>query len=287
VASPARPVLPATATTAVAAVATAARLVRGGPVRIVRDGLRTGRSVARILRPASRPLSPVLVGRGLRRRLHTIEVPMTGLEHAARAVDGTVNDVFLAAVGGGLRAYHEAFDVPLGAVRVTMPISVRRAGDAAGGNRFAPVRFVLPVDDPDPVHRAAIAGAIVRRWRAEPAVGLTGALAAVLDRLPAPIVRRAFGGMLRSVDADVVDVPGLRARSYLAGAEVERLWAFAPPAGAALSITLLSHVDVGCVGIACDRDAVHDPELLATCLQQAIDEVLALAGEGAVAGAPT
>jgi WS/DGAT/MGAT family acyltransferase len=262
-------------------------MVRLGPVGLAREGFRTARSVARMLAPATRPLSPILVGRGLDRRLHTLEVPLAALQHAAHAVDGTVNDVFLAAVAGGLHAYHDACGAPVDAVRVTMPISVRRPGDRPGGNRFAPVRFVLPIGGPDAAHRAEAAASIVRCWRAEPAVGLTSALASLLNRLPGPVVQRAFAGMLRSVDVDAVDVPGLSGDAYLAGALVERLWAFAPPSGAAMSITLLSHADLACVGIACDRAAVEDPELLASCIEHGFDEVLGLAEEAVVSGVPS
>jgi hypothetical protein len=65
--------------------------------------------------------------------------------------------------------------------------------------------------------------------------------------------------------------------AFLGGAEIERMWAFAPPTGAALSVTLLSHADTACVGIASDLAAVSDPGLLETCLAAAFDEVLALA----------
>jgi hypothetical protein len=54
------------------------------------------------------------------------------------------------------------------------------------------------------------------------------------------------------------------------------MWAFAPPTGAALSITLLSHGDTACVGLLGDRAAVSDPKLLATCLQTALEEVATL-----------
>jgi hypothetical protein len=165
-----------------------------------------------------------------------------------------------------------------------MPFSLREEGDAPGGNRFTPARFILPIDDPDPVRRAELAGAIVRSWRHEPAIGLTSVLAWALDQLPTPLVQQAFAGMLRAIDVDAVDVPGLREAAYLAGSRVERLWAFAPPTGAALSITLVSHEDTACVGIAADRAAVSDPELLTACVEQAFDEVLALAGRGRVMG---
>jgi WS/DGAT/MGAT family acyltransferase len=273
VATPAAPVdLPAFA----AGVATG--MLRAGmdPAGTVRAGMRTVRSVAKVLAPARAPLSTVLLGRGLDRRLHVLDLPLGGLKDAAHATGGTVNDVLLAAIGGGLHEYHEACGAPIEALRVTMPISLRTEADAAGGNHFTPARFVLPIGDPDPRRRIEQAGAIVRSWRSEPAVGLTPVLAWALDRLPTPVVQRAFAGMLRSMDVDVVDVPGLRAPAFLAGARVDRMWAFAPPTGAAMSITLVSHLDTACVGIASDLVAVHDPDLMATCIEHGFDEVLRL-----------
>jgi diacylglycerol O-acyltransferase / wax synthase len=138
------------------------------------------------------------------------------------------------------------------------------------------VRFVLPIDDPDPAFRARIAGAISRKWRAEPAVGLTSVLADLLDRLPPPVLARVFGAMLKNVDIGAVDVPGFRDPAYLGGARVERIWGFSPPTGTALSITLLSHVDTCCIGVASDLAAVPDPDLLVSCFRDSFDEVTAI-----------
>jgi len=141
----------------------------------------------------------------------------------------------------------------------------------------------MPIDDPDPVARAHIAGAITRRWRSEPALAWTRQISAVLDLLPRQAATWALGGMLKSVDVDAVNVPGLRHRAYFAGARVERLWAFAPPTGAAMSVTLLSHEDTCCIGLMCDRAAVSRPDLVQVCLESSIDELLDLrspAGSG-------
>lgn len=256
------------------------------PAGTARSGLRVARSVRRMLEPASEPLSPILRGRSLNRRLHVVEVPLGALRDVARATGGTLNDVFLAAVAGGLREYHDRSDAPVDAIRITMPINLRSADDEPGGNHFTPARFVLPIDDPDPRQRIELAGAIVRRWRREPAVGLTPILATALGLLPAPVVQRAFAGMLRAIDVDAVDVPGLMEPAFLAGARVDRLWAFSPPTGAAMSITLISHLDTGCIGIEADLAAVSDPDLLARCIEGALDEVLALVHHGAMAEVP-
>lgn len=265
---------------AVAAVSGTARLTGRAvtdPLGVAGEGVRTARSIVRMLAPTGPPLSPIMLERGLDRHLHVLEVPFDELAEAAHAAGGTVNDAFLAAVGGALHDYHLALGAPVRAVRVTMPISLRTAADEPGGNRFTPGRFVLPIDDPDPARRAQLAGSIVRGIRAEPAVGLTSVLATALNRLPGPVVTSAFGAMLRSMDVDAVDVPGLRRPAFFAGAKVERLWAFAPPTGAAMSITLLSHGEVAAIGLATDDAAVSDPDLLVGCLDSSFGDVLSLA----------
>jgi len=241
--------------------------------------VRVAGSAVRTLAPAPPGGSPVLAGRSLDRRLAVIERPLRDIQAAARATGGTVNDVLLAAVGGAMAEYHWDQGSPIPALRVVMPISVRRPGDPVGGNRFVPARFTLPIDDPDPTNRVRIAGALVRAWRREPALGAADLLAAGVDFLPRALAARLFAGMLRSVDVDVVDVPGLRRRAYLGGARLERLWAFAPPTGAALSVTLVSHDGKACIGLACDQRAVTDPGGLQRCLAAALDELVAL-GKG-------
>ena len=265
-------------------VARAARLAGGmaqgalgaalDPIGTARSGYRTARSVARMLAPAREPLSPLLQGRSLDRRLEVFELPLADLRRVARTTGATVNDVFLAAVGKGIHEYHRRAGTPLDAIRLTMPISLRTEGDARGGNRFTPARFVLPISEADPRRRIGQAGAIVRSWRAEPAVGMTAAARVRAGLLPRPVVQRTFAGMLRSIDVDAVDVPGLRHPAYLAGSRVDRLWAFAPPTGAALSITLVSHLDVACVAIESDAAAVADPAGLRSCVEAGFDDVL-------------
>jgi WS/DGAT/MGAT family acyltransferase len=245
------------------------------PLSTLTAGVRLGRSAARLLAPAP-PGSPELTGRSLDRWLGVSERPLPTVRRAADAAGGTVNDVLLAAVAGALATYHRQQGNPVPAARVTMPVNIRRADDPAGGNRFAPVRFTLPIDDPDPRARVRIAGAIARAWRSEPAVGATDVLAAGLNLLPAPVVSRLFASMLRSVDVDVANVPGLDRPAFVGGARIERLWAFAPPAGAALSVTLVSHHGTCCIGLACDRRAVTDPERLHECLEAALTEVVSL-----------
>ena len=71
------------------------------------DAWATGTSLARMLQPATDTLSPVLTARGMGRRFETVQVPMTDVRRAAAMLECSVNDVFLAALTGALRRYHE------------------------------------------------------------------------------------------------------------------------------------------------------------------------------------
>jgi len=244
------------------------------PVGTAREIARTVTSIARMTRPVTHPLSPAFRGRGLGRRFDVLDVPLRDLAAIARANGATVNDVFLAAAAGGLARYHDVLGAPTGALRITVPINLRD-DDSLGGNRFTPARFVLPISD-DPVERVQIADRLVKQWRDEPAVRLTDRLASVLRLLPAPLLTAVFQSMLRNVDVDLVDVPGIRHHVSLGGVRLERLYAFAPPTGTAVSITLLSHVDECCIGIDADTTAVADPVLLTDCLATAFDEMRSL-----------
>jgi WS/DGAT/MGAT family acyltransferase len=259
----------------------AVRLVLGSldatrhPVRTAQQLARTAGSVAKLVMPANEPLSPVMRGRGLSRRLATIELSLDDLREAGHAAGGTLNDAFLAAIAGGLRRYHDHHGAQAEAIRVTMPINLRNPDDPIGNNKFTPVRFVLPIDELDPIERMRAAGALAGSMRHEPGLKYTSGVAGVLASLPEQVTTMVMGGMLKAVDLVATNVPGLDAPASLCGVEVEQEIAFAPPSGAALSIALLSHVDLVTVGLTMDTAAVSDPATMASCLAEGFDEVIA------------
>ena len=72
--------------------------------------------------------------RGMSRWLDGFDVSLESMRSAAHTVDGSVNDAFLASVAGGLRRYHERHDTHVDALRVTMPINLRRSDDPTASN---------------------------------------------------------------------------------------------------------------------------------------------------------
>lgn len=246
------------------------------PDRAVRSGVRSARSIVKLLAPALTPLSPVMVGRGLSRHFEAFDVPLADLLAAAHAADSTLNDAFLASITDGLRRYHERRGAPVTALRITMPINLRRPGDTLGNNRFVPARLTIPIDAVGAAQRMQRMGTLSRRWRSEPSLPLSNTIAGVLNRLPTPMTTSILGGMLKAIDFVATNVPGLTHRVYLAGAEVTREYAFAPPSGAALSVALLSHGDQCCIGINIDTTAVPDADVLVACVREGFDDVLSV-----------
>ena len=233
-------------------------------------------SIARMLAPAGAPRSPLLVGRTLGRSFNVIEVPLDRLRAASHHVGCTLNAAFLAAAVGGTSRYHDKHGGSVDALRVNMPVNVRGRDDELGGNRFVPTRFLLPAGIHDPAERMRTLGAIADRWRSEPALGISDALAAILNALPPVVTTGIFGSMLKGVDLTVTNIPGISVPVWIGGAEVERIFALGPPSGSAVSIALLSHRDTACVGVVCDTGAVEDVGGFVSCVVDAFDEVAAV-----------
>ncbi|MFI5541871.1 wax ester/triacylglycerol synthase domain-containing protein [Nocardia sp. NPDC051900] len=261
-----------------------ARRALGNPARALREGAALAGSLVRLARPITTTLSPVMTRRSLGRRLAVLDVPLERLRDAARTAGCTLNDAFLTAVVIGLRGYHSGHGAELDQLRVTMPISLRTPDDPLGGNRITLARFALPVaiaDTTDLMHAidAAVAG-----WRREPAIPLSGAVAATLNRLPAGLLT----GLLKHVDFVASNVPGSPVPLYIAGARIDRMYAFGPTIGTAVNVTLTSHAGTCYVGINTDTAAIPDTETLTECLAAGFATVLELGSEHASkAGAAT
>jgi WS/DGAT/MGAT family acyltransferase len=242
------------------------------PVRSLGQLAALGGSVARLLAPASTPVSPIMRGRGARRHAEVLDVDLPTLKGAARAWGGTLNDVFVAAVARGLAVYHEQHGAASDGFRVLMPVNVRGEDDAESGNHFVPVRFVVPS-----AHDVAESVAEVRRlataWKHAPGLSVSDLLANGLSALPDPLARGLWSSMLRGNDVCITNVPGPSVRVTLGGAPVEGIYAFSPPSGAALNVAMVTTADRACIAITADVAAIPDSAKLAGCIDDGFAEV--------------
>jgi len=264
-----------------AALATAAPAAVGGLVRHPRqradETLRMAASASRVMQFFPEPLSPLMRGRGSRYTPRTLDVPFSGLRAAAKAHGGTLNDGFLAGLTAGLRLYHEAHDVPVGRVRVNVPISLRKEGDSAEANLTSLARLELDAAERDARVRFRESHEAMERGRSEPFLPLVDDLVGDASRvLPVELLVR----FTRGSDVTASNVPGIPEPVWMGGARLERMYPVVPTLGAAANITLLSYAGQWCsIGVNTDDAAVPDPDVFVRCLAAGFDEIGADPGE--------
>ena len=271
------PVDPATIVTAPLSAGKTLLEAASHPVRTATSITRAGASTARLLAPSGAMLSPLFTERGPARHLDIHEVDFDELHDAAARHGNTVNDLFVAAVVEGAASYHRDHSAPLEALRVTMPVNIRAGGSPTGGNQWVPIRFRVPADVDDPINRMDVVHDLTTKPRAEPAMKFSHTLAGAVQMLPSVLSSAVVAEMMGGVDLVVTNVPGLSETRYCAGAKIERMYAFAPTAGAAFNIALLSHGSTACFGMMSDTAAVEDPAGLHTAIAAAIDDAIDVA----------
>lgn len=246
------------------------------PAETISAGLRYFGSMRRTLSPSC-PNSPLFRGRtGKDWRFATMDCSFADLRVAAKAASGSVNDAYIAALLGGLRRYHAHHGLTLDELPMAMPVSIRKADDPMGGNKFAGAMFAAPMGIVDAAERIATVRGIVLSVRVEPAVDSFSALTPVLNRSPSGVgalVMRAGA----AADLSASNVPGLPRASYVAGALVERVYGFGPLPGVAVMASMNSQNGTACFGFNIDGSAVPDVPVMVRCMEEGLAEVLALA----------
>lgn len=250
------------------------------PLASVTAGQEFAASAARLLAPASEPLSPLMRKRSLSTHFAVLDLPFREFKAAAKSNGCTINDAYLAAVAGGLRRYHEFHRTKADQVRVNMPVNMRTSGEDTQGNRWVPARFPMPIGEADPAARMKQLSPLLLQARTEPALLLSDTIYRLLSVLPQSVTTSITASMMKGCDVAVTNIPGPPITLYSAGGEVTLMVPFAPKAGAAVNIGLMTYDGRAYVGVNIDARAVPDPGVFVDSLLAGFDEVLALGGAG-------
>ncbi len=95
--------------------------------------------------------------------------------------------------------------------------------------------------------------------------------------MPSAFVVPVVSHVMRGIDVVTSNVPGSPIPVYIAGTRSLQNFGYSPRAGAAVNVTMISHMDELHVGISSDPAAVPDPDTLVSCLQDAFDELRKIA----------
>jgi diacylglycerol O-acyltransferase / wax synthase len=251
-----------------------------GAPREVADRLRgLAGGLASLASLGQAPQGPFNVPVGPNRRFSMAEVPVSVVKEIKNALGGTVNDVVLAAVAGGLRRrLRRRHDRVRGVtLRALMPVSIRDGSQRmAFGNQVSVFFVDLPVGERDPVRRLrAITEATAALKSSHQAVAATALINSA--RWAPPTLHGLAARLLvrqRWVNLVVSNVPGPQVPLYLDGARLLVAYPVMPLGPTtALSVAVTSLSGIMGFGLTGDWDTVPDIDDLA---QELLDEVESL-----------
>ena len=234
--------------------------------------------------------SPIIGPLSQQRRVVTVRTELAAHRKVREAHGGSINDVVLATVTGGLRAWLMSRGESMRGirqVRALVPVSVLddELEATSLGSQIAAHFVDLPVWEPSPVVRLhQVSYSFVAHQetgRGIPAsrlAGMAGFAPATFHALGARVAGAERRG---GYQLCVTNVPGPQTPLYAAGARMVATYPVPPlyePRPLAIGVT--SYDGGVFYGINADRDLLPDADLLGPCLTEALDELLDSASGG-------
>lgn len=191
-------------------------------------------------------------------------VAVEEVELLRRCFGGTLNDVLITAIAGGLRRYleHRGKNPEGLDFRALVPVSIRTLEEMANlGNRFGLVLLTLPVGIADPVERLSTLRRRFRRLHRsmEPLVAFK--ILTAMGASPSSVQRLVMRFFTAKATAVMTSVPGPKQEIYLAGRELRGMMFWVPHPGAlGLGLSIFTYAGTVRLGVAVDAGLVPDPE---------------------------
>jgi diacylglycerol O-acyltransferase len=261
----------------------------GGPLsELAEDALRGGRP------PARSPLAGVV---SEQRRVALVSASLADLKTIRDEHRHTVNDVVLAVLTGGLRAWLLTRGESLSAstsLTALVPMSVTEDGGepTSLGSTVAPQIQRLPIGEPNALMRLHQVAYGTRAHKDTGRAVGARSLSDIAGFAPATLhalgVRVSTDVIRKQHDVLITNVPGPQLSLYAAGAEMVASYPVLPlAAGHLLAIGVTSYNGQVYFGLTADRNAVSDLDVLAQCLTDALDELLETTVTAAAVRQPT
>ncbi len=206
------------------------------------------------------------------RVFEAVGLPLADFKRVRQHVpEATVNDQFLAIVGGALREYLESKgELPDESMSAAVPLSLRGADKSQEGNQITFTFMPVHTDIADPLERLrAISAESSKAKQSLDVLGkeFTRDLLEVLPNLVTSAMSRYV--KFPAVGVVVSNIRGPDMPLYMAGA---RLVSYAPISmlldGAGLNITGYSYAGTMCICALSCREMLPDPAYLADCLRR-------------------
>jgi diacylglycerol O-acyltransferase / wax synthase len=217
------------------------------------------------------------------RRYAVVHTSLKEVKEVKESLGGTVNDVVLASVTGGLRRLLLARgeEPPVQGLRAMVPVNIRPAGDQLSlGNQITSLFVHLPVAEPEAEQRYRLTRGEAEGLKSgtqaiggETLLKLTAAAPPVLHSW---LARSLFASRLFNVT--VTNVPGPPVPLYAMGAKLREIYPLVPiAADHAVGIAVMSYNGKIVFGVNADRDTVPDMDELVDGIRKSLAELRRLA----------
>ncbi|MBK7218524.1 MAG: wax ester/triacylglycerol synthase family O-acyltransferase [Candidatus Promineofilum sp.] len=245
-------------------------------------GLAAGRLLARSADPRTRLKGKLGV---MKRAAWSPPFPLNDIKLIKNALGGTINDVLVTAVAGGLRRYLVAAGDDVGddsgglEIRAALPVNLRGDDDLGKlGNKFGLVFLTLPIHIEEPLMRLAEVRRrmleLKRSAEAPVTLSILGAMGLGTDAFREFVVRT----LEPKATIVLTNVPGPPIPLYLAGQQIRELMFWVPQAGRlGVGVSILSYAGNVHLGIATDAGLVPDPERVLVGVHAELARLKALA----------
>ncbi|MEX2081404.1 MAG: wax ester/triacylglycerol synthase family O-acyltransferase [Dehalococcoidia bacterium] len=234
-----------------------------------------------LLRPA--PGTPFNGGVTSNRVCSWLELPFGEIRGIRAMLGGTVNDVVLTTLSGGIGAYLRELGVNTEGMelRAMVPVNVRSESEkAALGNRVSMFIAPLPVGIKDVVARHQRVVSEMGRLKASNQAGGFEVLSRLSAQVP-PAFQAAAGlvaGSQSLLNMVCTNVPGPQIPLYMAGRKIEAMYPLVPLSqGMGLNCALLSYNGTLYWGICAEPGLVPDVDRVASALRAAFEDIRAAA----------
>lgn len=215
---------------------------------------------------------------GAHRRWGWVEGDLALIKAVKNEFGGTVNDVILTAVAGGFRELMLSREMELTGVHSMIPVSMRRPGDATGGNEVASMFAELPVPVEDPVERLHATTQRMNRLKRSGTPLTVDSIIGLADFVPPALFaaagRVASGIPQRAYDTVTTNVPGPQVPLFMMGRQLETLIPFLPLSpGVRIATAIASYNGTINFGVTADYDSVRDISVFLEGVAKTLDQL--------------
>jgi diacylglycerol O-acyltransferase len=251
------------------------------PLPAVRQAREAAEAVGEVAWALANPAPdvPLNVEIGAYRRFVWVRSELETFKRIKDELGGTVNDVVLATVTGGLRRWLLGRGVRTEGLelRALVPVSIRTEDEQGRlGNRIAAMRGPLPVYIADPVRRLEAVKREMQGIKSSKQALGAEVIARFNDFAPPTLLAQAsrLNFSTRLFNLLVTNVPGPQVPLYVLGRELEDVFPVAfLPEHHALAVAIMSYNGRINFGLLADYDAMPDVSEIAEGIEASVEEL--------------